>query len=209
MAIRLGIVEDDPLLLSGLKAVLGAEHDIELACADMTGREILTHARENLIDVALLDIHLGAGPTGIEIARKLREFSPKIQILFLSSVRDPRFVGIDPSMVPGGSRYLIKDDLTDMASIAEEIRDLYSNGLLTRKPLVPKSPLTASQIEILRLVAQGHSNSTIATERFVTERAVEGAIARLAKHLGLREKPGSNQRVNLARTYFRQMGWDR
>lgn len=209
MPIRLGIVEDDTLLLSGLKSALGAESDIELVCADTTGRNVLREARERNLDVALLDIHLGAGPTGIEIARKLRELDPRVHIVFLSSVKDPRFVGIDPALVPSGSRYLIKDEVFDMNAIAEEIRKVAAEGLSGKRASVPKSPFTASQIEILRLVAEGHSNAAIASERFVTERAVEHAISRLAKHLGLRDKPGSNQRVNLARTYFRQMGWDR
>lgn len=209
MPIRLGIVEDDNLLLSGLKSALGAEPDIELVCGDVTGRNALREAREKNLDVALLDIHLGAGPTGIEIARKLREFDPRIHIVFLSSVKDPRFVGVDPSLAPPGSRYLIKDEIFDMRTIAEEIRTISSQGHSGKKASLPKSPFTANQIEILRLVAEGHTNAAIASERFVTERAVEHAIGRLAKHLGLREKPGANQRVNLARAYFRQMGWDR
>jgi DNA-binding NarL/FixJ family response regulator len=57
-------------------------------------------------------------------------------------------------------------------------------------------------------MAQGLSNAEISKRRFVTEKSVETSIARLAKVMGLTNDPGQNQRVHMARVYFRALGVD-
>ena len=68
------------------------------------------------------------------------------------------------------------------------------------------SGLTDAQVDTLRLLAAGLSNAEIARARFVTEKSVEQAIARAAKRLGVVATTSVNQRVSLARAYFRLIG---
>jgi DNA-binding NarL/FixJ family response regulator len=66
--------------------------------------------------------------------------------------------------------------------------------------------LTATQVETLRYLAEGLSNAEIAKKRFVTERSIEVAISRIAKSLGLAPDATRNQRVHMAKVYFRSSG---
>lgn len=204
---RVGIVEDDALLRSTLTESLGSRDDIEVVSTGSTGVEILAHAKDRTLDVALLDVHLGAGPSGFDLAATLRSHLPLVGIVFLSSVKDPRLLGYNPAALPQGARYLLKSELSDFEVLLDALRSAHEDSLDKPAAPMPTIPFTQSQIEILRLVAAGHSNAAIAQERVVTERAVEVAVSRLAKHLGLREKPGANQRVHIATTFFREMGW--
>lgn len=207
MSIRIGIVEDDALLRTTLMQSLGATDDFEVLAASATGEHILDLARDSQLDVALLDVHLGVGPTGFDVAKSLRQVLPLVGIVFLSTVKDPRLLGQQPAALPQGAHYLLKSDISNIDILANAIKQAASDSLQRPSTKLPSSPFTQSQIEILRLVAAGHSNSSIAAERVVTEHAVEMAVSRLAKHLGLQEAPGLNQRVHIARTFFREMGW--
>jgi len=207
VVVRVGIVEDDALLRSTLTESLSARQDFEVVATGATGAEIILQAQKKTVDVALLDVHLGAGPSGFDLAATLRSHLPLLGIVFLSSVKDPRLLGYQPAALPQGARYVLKSELSDFEVLVNVLRSAHEDSLDKQSSPVPKLPFTQSQIEILRLVAAGHSNAAIATERVVTERAVEMAVSRLAKHLGLREKPGANQRVHIAMTFFREMGW--
>jgi DNA-binding NarL/FixJ family response regulator len=66
--------------------------------------------------------------------------------------------------------------------------------------------MTDIQIETLRMVAQGHTNSEIAKQRFVSDKAVEQTIAKIAKALDIPAATNQNQRVHIARVYFRLTG---
>jgi len=204
---RVGMVEDDPLLRLSVSDALANRDDIDIVTVSDTGVDVIATAEAGGVDVALLDVHLGSGPSGFDIARTLRQVSPVIGIVFLSSVKDPRLLGYTPESLPKGSSYLLKSDVSDIDVLVAAIHDAYSNVYGTPLSVPPVLPFTNNQIEILRLIASGQSNSAIAKERHVTERSVEVAVSRLAKHLDLQETPGVNQRVRMAATFFREMGW--
>ena len=207
MALRLGIVEDDSLLRSTLTQLIDARDDVEVVSSEATGESILDLAAHGNLDVALLDVHLGDGPTGFDIAASLRETLPLMGIVFLSSVKDPRLLGYRPASLPRGAHYVLKSEVTDIDWLVAQLHEAAAGVAGPAAAAAPSIPLSHTQIDILRLVAEGYSNAAIAEERFVTEGAVEVAVSRLAKHLGLREKPGANRRVHIAKTFFQEMGW--
>jgi len=207
VAIRVGIVEDDSLLRASITEALARRDGIEVVCSDPTPGAILAAAHDKALDVALLDVHLGNGPSGFDVAHSLRRARPTLGIVFLSSVRDPRLLGYQPEALPTGARYLLKSEVDDVDAIASVLADVAADSWSRPDGSTPRVELTEAQIEILRLVAQGLTNSEIARRRVVTERAVEVAVSRLAKHLNLRETPGLNQRVHIATRFFREMGW--
>ena len=206
MAVRIGVVEDDTLLRTTLTHALSQQGEFEVVCATNTAEDILDQARKRSFDVALLDVHLGVGPTGFDLAQSIRRILPLVGIVFLSTVKDPRLLGHKPQSLPQGARYVVKSEVGEIEHLAAVLRES-ANNPLGGGAQAPSLPFTQAQIDILRLVAAGYSNSAIASERVVTEHAVEMAVSRLAKHLGLQEKPGMNQRVHIAATFFREMGW--
>lgn len=207
MPCRVGIVEDDSILRSTLTQLLDADESVSVVSSSATGGGVLELASQKAIDVALLDIHLGDGPTGLDIASSLRQEMPSVGIVFLSSVKDPRLLGYRPTTLPRGARYILKSDISDASKLIEHIHAVAEGLSAANVEKPPRIPFTETQIDILRLVAAGYSNDEIAKERFVTEGAVEVAVSRLAKHLGLRDSPGGNRRVHIALTFFREMGW--
>lgn len=207
--LRIGLVEDDALLRASLSAALDARDDIQVVVSSSTGAELIEELGSTELDVIVVDVHLGSGPNGFDVAGAARKIWPAMGIVFLSSVRDPRLLGYAPQSLPRGSHYVLKSDFSDIGEVVRVIREAHEGAADVHGPTPPKIPFTHTQVEILRLVAEGRSNAAIAAERVVSERAIEAAVSRLAKHLGLRETPGANQRVHVAATFFREMGWAR
>lgn len=161
-------------------------------------------------DLAILDLHLGAGPSGVDLARSLRAQLPNLGLVILSSFEDPRLLNSSLPSVPAGALYLTKSSVRDGATL---------NAALTKALLLsvddkatsqvnssPFSKFSSIQLETLRLMAKGLSNAEIAKRRFVTEKSVEISISRIAKKLGLQKSDTINQRVHIANVYFRASG---
>ncbi len=207
MVLRVGMVEDDALLRASVSEALDRREGVQVVTCSDQPKDIIDAAQAGSLDVALLDVHLGHGPSGFDIAHSLRRIKPGLGVVFLSSVRDPRLLGYNPAALPTGARYLLKSDVDDIDTIAQALSAAAEDGYALSDQTAPRVDLTQSQIDILRLVARGLSNAEIAKQRLVTERAVEVAVSRLAKHLNLRENPGLNQRVHIATRFFTEMGW--
>lgn len=201
------VVEDDNFtritLVSSLRSA-----GVENVYSAGNSVEAMQLAEKHLPSAALIDLHLGAGPTGLDVARQLRAHNSRIGIVILTSYDDPRLLGENPDFIPSGTRYLVKRDITDISLITNALRTSpTSSKLLSRSPRDAFSgQLSSTQLEILRLVAEGYSNAEIAKRRGVSEKAVEGTIARLASRLSLEKDTALNQRVHIARVYFRAMG---
>ena len=103
MDVRVGIVEDDALLRATLVHSLSSRDDFRVVSASGTAEDILESAQSEGLDVALLDVHLGVGPTGFDVAKSLRRSLPAVGIVFLSSVKDPRLLGQKPHLTSAGS----------------------------------------------------------------------------------------------------------
>jgi DNA-binding NarL/FixJ family response regulator len=165
-------------------------------------------------EVALLDLHLGSGPTGLDLAVELRRILPKIGIVILTSFEDPRLLNPNLPDPPRGSIYLNKKSVNDtqvlVTALTSSTDSSTWNSPNSSKIGLPGAigDLTDVQLETLRLMAQGLSNAEIAKRRFVTEKSVETAIARLAKIMGVESDPSRNQRVHMAKVYFRALGID-
>jgi DNA-binding NarL/FixJ family response regulator len=160
-------------------------------------------------NVALLDLHLGKGPTGLDVAISLRQKNPDIGLVFLTSFEDPRLLSSKLPALPSNARYLTKTKVADVDTLISTLTDAAigrPSKTATKADSNPLVRFTNTQIETLHLVAQGLSNAEISKRRFVTERSVEISIARIAKSLGLAADATRNQRVHMARVYFRAMG---
>ncbi len=208
MTSRVIVVEDDGftrMLLCSQIRELGYE-----VVGDAESVSIgLAVARREQPDVAVIDLDLGRGPTGMDLAHALRRLAPDVGILMLSTYLDSRLIG-DERDLPGGAVYLVKRAVQDPAildagiKLARDRQHAAASGLLAKQVRLPR--ISGSQLEILRLVAEGHSNAEISRRRHLTEPSVGKAVARLVSQLGITKSTTDNQRVLIAQAYFRLAG---
>ena len=213
VSIRAVIVEDDDFTRLMIGNSLGSQ-GVQVLASCSGAVEALEKIHDLNPNLIIVDLHLGSGPTGLDVAIEVRRSAPKMGVVFLTSYEDPRILNPNLPELPFGSVYLNKRNVNDINVLMETI-----NGALDHRSWKApkreflKSPnsiasLSNSQLETLRLMAQGLSNSEIAKRRFVTEKSVETSISRLAKAMGLKSDPSINQRVHLAKVYFRALGID-
>lgn len=206
---RVLIVDDDDFTRSMLVTTLQMQ-DFDVVIESSSAAVAIKAAQMLKPDVALLDLDLGLGPNGIDLALALRRALPKIGIVLLTTFEDPRLLSPNMPMLPVGSLYLIKKETSKIDRLSNALNDAMNNvkSLSKKDKLVipPKSDLTDNQIEIMRLIANGHSNMQIAKLRGINEKSVEQTISRLAKELGLKSDIERNLRVQISRLYFQMSG---
>ena len=202
------VVEDDALVRALIKTNLESSGFV-IATADSaaSARKV---ANDFDPDVALLDIELGDGPTGIDLALILRKTQPEIALVFLTHIPEPRLVGIDNRKIPKNAAYLAKDRITDPKMLSEAI-DAALRGRISRefrddKRDYPLANLSRSQLSVLQMVALGMSNTEIAQERDTTVRAVENLVKRSFIAAGIDPGAGGNPRVIAAREFIKFAG---
>jgi len=208
--LKLLIVEDDKILLTMMSGALTSEGFNVLAANDaQSAMQYFDKARP---DVVILDIDLGAGPSGIDLANKMRQISGRIAIVFCTSFKDMRFIQGDYLKYPLHTVVLKKADVVNMEKFSNAINEAVE---LIRESDESKpdnlhekyyKDLTALEIELLTLIAGGHSNKQVAAEKGISLKSCENAIARLAKKLEIPAAEQSNQRVLLTRKYMELSG---
>ena len=196
------VVEDDSFVRATVTTALRF-HGFDVVDSVGTSVEAMDAFRELLPDVALLDLDLGGGPTGADLAVGMRRLKPDLGIVFLTSFEDPRLLDSRLTNMPERCGYVVKQSLQDTEFLAAAIRGSDDPGE------IPRVNLTESQAETLRLVAAGLSNAEIARIRVVEVSSVEKAIRRAADVLGIHSDEAVNQRVALARAYYRMAGLGR
>lgn len=200
-------MDDDPLVVSLLTTVLQSR-DFEVAsCHDaVTARRL---AEEFDPDIAILDINLGSGPSGVQLGFVLSELHPQVAQLYLT--RYPAAAFTDAQMAERTRNYPVvsKDDITDSDALFEAIEAALRGQrpeLATRSGNSSLEHLTRTQLEILRMIADGLTNSAIAAKRGTSERAVEKQLRQIYESLNLAPGPEQNARVLAAIEYREALG---
>ena len=209
---RVMVVEDDAFTRSMIVSALQIQGVDVVSESSSVGFAIKT-ARLIRPDVAILDLDLGAGPTGIDLAIGLRMILPKIGIVLLTTFEDPRLLRPSLPDLPAGSIYLTKSKVGEIEvlqkAVAKSISNMNSKDAqnVTGKNKSTEMPeLTDVQIETMRLIAQGLSNASIAKTRNISEKSVEQAISRLAVILNFSNSKETNQRVMITNYYHKMTG---
>ena len=202
------IVEDEPLLRSLIAANL--ERDGFQVESVGSAAEARKAVKDFDPDVALLDIELGDGPTGVDLALILRRQLPTIALVFLTHIPEPRVVGIDNKKIPKNAAYLNKERIADPGVVIEAIeaalRDRVRSNFRDDKKAHPLVDVSRSQLAVLQMVALGMSNAEIAKERDTSIRAVENLVKRAFSAAGIDPEAGGNPRVTAAREYIKVAG---
>ena len=190
MTVTVLLVDDHPVVRSGLRAVLDSEDSVQVVGEAATGEEALALAAHLRPNVVLCDLRLGDGIDGIETTARLRQLHPAPAVLILTTFdRDAEILG---AIEAGAAGYLLKDE--NPGVILEGIRraaagetvlapDLQSRVLKGMRDPLPR--LTDRETEVLRLLSTGPSNREIAKTLFVSEATVKSHIAHICTKLGV------------------------
>ena len=206
---RVLIVDDDEFtrfLL--LRALASFGYEDALACDGASSA--LSAAETFRPQVAILDLDLGPGPSGIDVAHALRRKQPDLALIILTSFEDPRLLG-GQGALPAGTIYLTKRAVGNDEVLPRAMETVLSSPCADANARVGSgfsTPLSLSdnQIDIMRLVAEGHSNAEIGRRLHLTERGVAKAVSRLVKQLGIDAGAEGNVRVLITQAYFQYSG---
>jgi DNA-binding NarL/FixJ family response regulator len=203
---RVLLVENDPFTLAALTDALSYQR-CTVVGGFTTAREALAQQPGLDAQVAVLDLDLGVGPTGIDLAHALRVQQPEIGIVILSRYQDPRLADHDLPDPPQGTCYLSKQDITNIRQVLEQVLATAHSPLRTRTPSTPHLPqMSETQRQVLTRIAAGMSTQAIAEERGVSAKAVEQTISKLYELFDVPHDSATNQRVRLVREYFEMTG---
>lgn len=205
---RLLIVEDEPMVAGLLRESLSTEgFAIEIADSAAKATAI---AKKQDPDVAIVDINLGRGTNGVDLAYILSQQHPGIAILLLTQHPDLRTAGFEMSDLPAGTGFLRKDAVISKVNILQALSEIIAdNAKEVRQdadPARPLAKLTLTQIEVLRLVAQGYTNQEVAKRRNTSIRAVEQVLNAIFQTLGIDSDSGINPRVEAVRQFISAAG---
>lgn len=164
-------------------------------------------------DGVVIDIDLGPGPNGVDLAKIFLNDSPGLGVVFLTEFPDARFASIDPKEMPKKIVYLRKSALDDVDvfcdAVDNAIRGVTPESLRhDQEPNRPLAHLTKKQIEILRLLAQGKSNAQIAGNRGISIKSVEDAVRRSCEAIGVDQTNELNARTAAVRRFLADAGFN-
>ncbi len=217
MSDRVLLVMDDAFELSTLAAALKLHGTNVIGEAQKESSAILL-MRSMQPNVLLIDMHF-SDEHSIGIATAIRKECPAIGVVMLVACADLRLFGEMHSDIPFGTKVVIKKTMNSVALLCDVITDsrvlraefpvtwVNGNVELPEKALQNmKSQLTDVQIETLRLLADGLTNAEISRVRFVSEKAVEQIVSRIAQVLNVHPDRSKNLRVQLVGEYFKWIG---
>lgn len=177
-AIRLVIADDQALVRGALAALLGLENDIEVVAEAGDGEAALAAVREQRADVALLDVQM-PGLDGLATAERLRREAPQCRVLMVTTFGRPGYVR--RALQAGAAGFVVKD--TPARQLADAVRKVHAGlrvidpSLAAESLVAGESPLTAREVEVLRVSAGGGTVADIAREVFLSEGTVRNHLS--------------------------------
>jgi DNA-binding NarL/FixJ family response regulator len=199
------IIDDDPFVRSSLSAGFKG-FGINVVGSGQNFSQAIEFCRNNKVEVIVIDLDLGPGPNGVDISHSIRKEFPQIGLVLLTSYTDPKMADPNMPQLPKGMRFISKSNLVDFQSLINEVLIAKIKPLKSVINIKSKQMLTDAQLEVLKLVSSGLSTQEIASRRGVSEKAIEGLIAKIHSQLGLEKNRSFNQRVQLTRAYLKLTG---
>jgi DNA-binding NarL/FixJ family response regulator len=197
---RVLLADDHAMVRRGLRHILDAQPDLEVAVEAADGREALNAALSEDIDLAILDVVMPR-LTGLQAAREAAKRRPDLKVLMLSMHDNEQY--FFEALVAGASGYVLKSaadrDLIDACRAvmrgetfvypgAERtlIRD-YLDRIRAGEP-VAEAGLTPRETQVVKLVAEGFSNREISGELVISEKTVQRHRANILGKLGMHDR---------------------
>jgi len=199
--IRVLVVDDQELFRRGLTMLLAVEDGLEVVGEAGDGLEGVELAERAAPDVVLLDVRMPK-KSGIEACTAIKETVPSAKIIMLT-VSDEE-ADLYEAVKSGASGYLLKDSsIEEVAqavrvvadgqslispSMAIKLIDEFKQMAKPERATGPALRLTERELDVLRLVAQGHSNKEIAARLFISENTVKNHVRNMLEKLQLHSR---------------------
>jgi DNA-binding NarL/FixJ family response regulator len=197
---RILLADDHPMVRRGLRMVLDAEPDLEVVAEAGDGAEAVQLALSTDVDLAILDVAMPR-ETGLQAAAELKRRRPELRTLMLSMYDSEQY--FFEALKAGASGYVLKSaadrDLVEAcraamrgepflypAAVTALIRDFLDRA--SRGEATPEDPLTPRELEIVKLVAEGHSSDEIAELLVISKKTVEHHRSNVLEKLGMRDR---------------------
>jgi DNA-binding NarL/FixJ family response regulator len=206
---RILVADDHALVREGLKRVLDHEPDLAVVAEAADGAEAVEQALDKTIDLAVLDISMPR-KTGLQAARELSRRRPELRTLILSMYENEQF--LFEALKAGASGYVLKsgaeDDIIDACRAAIRGQSfLYPSAVDTLiRDFIERADqrgddfelLTPRELEVLKLIAEGHTSKDIATMLVISIKTVD------QHRTNMLDKLGMHDRVDLTRYAIRR-----
>ncbi len=191
--IRVVLADDHAVVRQGIRQFFEASGRIAVVAEAADGHDALRVIRELGPDVAVLDIQM-PGQSGIDVTRAIRAERLPVGVLILTAFDDPPYV--KAVLQAGANGYVLKTadaaDIIDAAIAVHEGQSVLDPAVtaaliaqLAEPPMESRvEPLTEREMDVLRLAARGHTNKAIGVELSISDRTVQGHLARIYDKLG-------------------------
>ena len=183
------LVEDHMLMRMGLVSATRIEPDMVVIAEVDDGRNAVESFRKHKPDVVLLDLRL-PGMDGIQVIKALRQESPNVRIVVLSSYGAGD--DVTSAIQSGASGYVLKNMPLDQ--VLEAVRAVHNGGQYIPREIAGRmsdrmhSDVSVRELEVLRLIAQGRSNKEIASEFGIVEGTVKAHLTNIFAKLGATDR---------------------
>ena len=193
------LVDDHKVVRQGVRAFLQAQSDIEVVGEAGSGETAVTLAAEHAPDVVLMDLVM-PGLDGVEATRQVKTQSPRTQIIMLTSYHQDEH--IFPAIRAGALSYLLKD--IEPAALADAVRQAAQGEAVLHPRVAARvvqelhgsrqeavnvfTELSERELEVLRLIADGANNSSIAGQLVISEKTVKSHVSNILSKLHLADR---------------------
>jgi DNA-binding NarL/FixJ family response regulator len=195
---RLLIADDHPVVLRGLRLVLNAQPDLEVVAEATNGEQAVERALSEEVHLAILDISMPR-MTGLQAAREITRRKPEVRVLMLSMHDNEQY--LFEAIKVGASGYVLKTavdrDLVEACRAAMRgepflypgaVRALMREHLERARAGETLHELTPREEEVVKLVAEAHTNDEIAEFLHISKKTVERHRANVLEKLGMRDR---------------------
>jgi len=186
--IRIVLADDHAVVRSALRLLLDGEDDLEVVAEAGDADAAVRYALGHKPDVLVLDLNMPGRPS-LEAVPSVKEASPATEIVVLTMQNEPEFARA--AMQAGVLGYVLKEaadaDLVKavrMAAVGETYLQPKLGARLAAEPEGPPDDLTNREVEVLRLIALGHTNTEMAEQLFLSVRTIESHRAHIQQKLG-------------------------
>lgn len=203
MSTRVLLVDDHPVVRAGLRAVLEGLPGITVVAEARDALSAQQRSRHDDIDVVVMDIQMGPGPTGLDATRAIRAAGgPPVLILTTYDTQSD----ILSALEAGATGYLLKDAPEE--TLRQAVLDVAANrpvlspqvtAQLVMRTTKPASALSPREIEILELAATGASNRSMAKQLFISEATVKTHLVHVYNKLNVDNRTAAIDRARQQR----------
>lgn len=195
------LTDDHAIVRQGVRAFLETQHDLKVVGEAGSGEEAVALCETLAPDVVLMDL-LMPGMGGVEATRRVKAISPRTQVIVLTSYHEDEHVV--PAIRAGALSYLLKDvsageiatairkaaqgEVTLSPTIAVQMMKAVTGERRAQESSTTESPLTARELEVIRLIADGLSNMEIAEKLFLSEKTVKSHVSNILAKLHLTDR---------------------